>query len=113
MTAIAWAVIVFCVFIAGGGIYDLLDDPITLFPGAGGGWLAVHPYMGEQTLNESLVGMILTFFTFAGLLVSYRSTKIAYDRRRANMMLLLGISLILMGLAGSHYLIILKRTAGR
>lgn len=112
-TAIAWAAIVFCVFIAGGGIYDLLDDPITLFPGAGGGWLAIHPYTGEQTLNESLVSMILTFFTFAGLLVSYRSTKVAYDRRKANMMLLLGIALVLMGLAGSHFLLILKRTAGR
>lgn len=112
MTLVAWVVVVFSAFIAGGGIYDLLDDPITLFPSAGGGWLAVHPYMGEQTLNESLVAMILTFFTFVGMLVSYRSTKIAYDRRRANMMLVLGISLVLMGLAGSHYLMILKRTGG-
>jgi len=103
----------FCIFIAGGGIYDLLDDPITLFPGSGGGWIAVHPYMGEQTLNESIVSMVLAFSTFTGLLVAHRSTKVAYDRKKANTMLLLGVSLILMGLAGSHYLMILKRTAGR
>ncbi len=103
----------FTAFLAGGGIYDMIDNPPTIFPGPQGGWITVHPYPGEQTLNESLVSMVLTLLMFGGMLVSYRSTKIVYDSKRANQMLILGIALILMGLAGSHYLLILKRTAGR
>lgn len=113
MTLIAWAVVLFTAFIAGGGIYDLLDDPLTIVPGPQGGWIAIHPYPGEQTLNESLVSMVLTVFMFGGMLIAYRSTQVTYDSKRANTMLIVGIALILMGLAGSHYLLILKRTVGR
>lgn len=114
MTLVAWAAVLFCVFIAGGGVYDLIDNP---------GSMVVNPWTGrfssidwrsgEQTLNESLVSMALTMFMFAGLLVAYRSTQIVYDQKRANMMLVLGVTLILLGLAGSHYLFILRRTVGR
>jgi uncharacterized membrane protein (DUF373 family) len=47
-----------------------------------------------------------------GLIVSYRSTRVSGDIKKANYMLILGIALIIMGLAGSHYLLILKRTVG-
>ena len=112
MTLIAWAAVLFFAFAAGGGIYDLLDNPISIWPGAGG-WIAVHPYMAEQTLNESLVSMILTVFMFSGVLVAYKSTQVVYDSKKANTMLLIGIALVLMGLAGSHYLLILKRLAAQ
>lgn len=104
--------ILFTAFIAGGGIYDLLDNPPSLYP-LGNRWVAVHPFQGEQTINESIVSMVLTLFTVGGLIVSYRSAKITNDSRQANMMLIIGIALILLGLAGSHYLLILKRTVGR
>jgi hypothetical protein len=48
-----------------------------------------------------------------GLIVSYKSAKVTNDSKRANTMLVIGIALILMGLAGSHYLLILKRSIGR
>ena len=111
MTAIAWIIVVFVSFIAGGGIYDILDNPLTILPGPSGRWISVHPYMSEQTLNESIVSMLLTFSMFAGVYMSYRSTKVAYDQKKANMMLILGIALTLIGLAGSQYLIVLKRMA--
>jgi hypothetical protein len=104
--------ILFTAFIAGGGIYDLLDNPPSLYP-VGNRWVAVHPFQGEQTINESIVSMTLTLFMVGGLIISYRSAKVTNDSRRANTMLIIGISLILMGLAGSHYLLILKRTIGR
>jgi hypothetical protein len=107
---IAWAIILLTVFIAGGGMYDILDNPPVLFPGPQGGWVAVHPYMSEQTLNESLVSMILTFFMFGGMLAAYKSSQVTYDAKRANTMLILGITLILLGFVGSHYLLILKRS---
>lgn len=113
MTLLIWAVVIFSAFMAGGGIYDLLDNPLSIVPGPGGGWIVVHPYAGEQTLNESLVSMILMGFMFAGMLSSYLSTKVPYDQKRANTMLIIGIALILLGLSGSHWLLILKRTVGR
>ena len=104
--------ILFTAFIAGGGIYDLLDNPPSLYP-SGNRWVAVHPFQGGQTINESIVGMILTLFMVGGLIVSYKSAKISNDSRKASSMLAIGIALILMGLAGSHYLLILKSTIGR
>ena len=106
------SIVLFTAFIAGGGIYDLLDNPITILPGPKG-WISIHPYMSEQTLNESILSMIFTILVFAGLLSSYRSTQVAYDPKRATTMLILGIALILLGLSGSHYLLILKRMAAR
>ncbi|MGD2200044.1 MAG: hypothetical protein PVJ38_00255 [Candidatus Bathyarchaeota archaeon] len=105
--------VVFTAFIAGGGIYDILDNPPSIVPGPGGSWIAIHPLIGEQTINESIVSMILTFFMVGGLLVSYRSTKVTNNPRKANTMLVIGIALILLGLAGNHYLLILKKTVGR
>jgi len=102
------AVVLFSIFIVGGGIYDVLTNPPAIRRW-GTGWTAIEPFSDEQTLSESLVSMILAGLTFAGLLVSYRSTQVAYDRRKANTMLLGGIALIVLGLAGSYYLIFLKR----
>ncbi len=107
------AFVIFCVFIAGGGIYDLLDDPLSIVPGPGGTWLAIHPYMGEQTLNESVVAMFLNGCTFGGLLIAYKSSQETRDSKKANYMLVIGLILVLIGLAGSHYLLNLKKAAGR
>ncbi len=103
---IAVAVVLFSIFIAGGGIYDILEKPPAIL-GSGSEWTAVAP-SGYQTLSESVVSMFLTGMTFLGLLVSHRSTQVAYDRKKANTMLLMGISLIVLGLAGSYYVILLK-----
>jgi len=108
LTLITVSLVLFTAFIVGGGIYDLLDNPPALLPGPKG-WVAVHPYMSEQTLNESILSMIFTLLIFVGMFTAYRSTQIAYDSKRATTMLILGIALILLGLSGSHYLLILKR----
>jgi hypothetical protein len=113
VTVISILMILFTAFIAGGGIYDLLDNPLSIIPLGGGRYSMVHYLAGEQTINESVVSMVLTLFMVGGLVVSYRSTKVTNDRRKANTMLIIGIALILMGLAGSHYLLILRRTVGQ
>ncbi|MBQ03426.1 hypothetical protein CL673_01765 [Candidatus Bathyarchaeota archaeon] len=104
--------ILFTAFIAGGGIYDLLDNPPSLYP-SGNRWVAVHPFQSDQTINESIVSMLLTLFMVGGLIIAYKSTKVSNDSRKANSMVVIGITLILMGLAGSHYLLLLKSTIGR
>jgi len=92
----------------GGGIYDLLDGPPTILRGPQG-YIAVRGSVQDQTLMESVLVMFLTVLVFAGFFVSYRSTQIIYDSRRATTMLILGISLILLGLSGGYYLLALKR----
>lgn len=101
------SVVLFTVFIVGGGIYDLLDNPLAIVAGPQG-WISIHPLLSEQTLNESILSMILNILIFTGLFTSYRSTQIVYDSKRATTMLVLGIALILLGLSGSYYLVRIK-----
>lgn len=109
MRLIAIAAVIFCIFIIGGGIYDLLENPPSILPGPGGSWIAIHPYMGEQTLNESFVNMVLNALTFVGMILALKSTQIVYDSKRANTMLIISLALILLGSAGNHFLMVLKR----
>ncbi len=101
------SIVFFTVFIVGGGIYDLLDNPLVIVSGSQG-WISVHPYSGEQTINESILSMLFNFLIFIGLFASYRSTQVTYDSKRATTMLVMGIAFILLGLSGSHYLLRIK-----
>lgn len=102
-------VIAFIIFIVGGGIYDLINRPPSMFP-TQQGWVGVNPYMSEQTINESIFAMLATSSILGGLLLAYKGTFVMYDRQKANMMLIAGISLILLGLSGNYYLLFLKRS---
>jgi len=105
---VAVSLVLFTAFIVGGGVYDLLDHPPPI-RGRQGGIITVFGVQSEQTLLESLVSMVFSVLIFLGLFISYGSTQIIYDSKRATTTLILGIALILMGLAGSHYLLTLKR----
>jgi hypothetical protein len=109
MKFVAIAAVIFCIFLIGGGIYDLLENPPSILPGPGDSWIAIHPYMGEQTLNESFVNMVLNSLTFVGMVLALKSTQIVYDSKRANTMLIISLVLILLGSAGNHFLMVLKR----
>jgi len=100
--------IIFATFIMGGGIYDLLEKPLSILPGPGGGWIAVHPQMHEQTVNESFLSMVFYLFIFSGFIFSYRSSQIRYDIRRSRMTFIIGIAILVVGILGNHYLLFLK-----
>lgn len=53
--------------------------------------------------------MITYTMMFAGMLIAYRSTRVAYDRRRANFMLIVGIGLVLAGYSGNWIILFMKR----
>ncbi|HDI52733.1 MAG TPA: hypothetical protein ENF89_01135 [Candidatus Bathyarchaeota archaeon] len=107
--AAAIVIALFASFILGGGIYDIVDNPPSIIPGPGG-WIAIHPYMSEQTLNESLLAMLFYFLSFLGLYLGYQASRVSYDRRRAATYLFLGIGLILLSISGLYYLYFLKRS---
>lgn len=102
------AIALFSAFILGGGLYDIVDNPPAIVPGPKG-WIAIHPMMSEQTLNESLLTMILYLLSFAGLSLGYQASRVSYDRRRATTYFILGIGLVLLSLSGSYYLYFLKK----
>jgi predicted neutral ceramidase superfamily lipid hydrolase len=82
------------IFLLGGGVYDILEQPaFAIF--IQGRIYPVYPYsLSEQFLGESVFVMILYGLGTAGLLVTYQSTKYAYRPRQAFMFLLMGLLLI-------------------
>jgi hypothetical protein len=83
-------------FLLGGGIYDVLIQPIVAIVASGGRIISFYPYgITEQLLLESVIIMVFYAMGFAGFLIAYRSTKYAYNPRQAYRFLLVGAVLIL------------------
>jgi len=91
---IAAIVTAFSLFLLAGGVYDILEQPLTVIPW-GRGVLFFYPDLHGQILPESVGVMIAYAIGVAGILLMYQSTKYAYKPRQAFMMLLSGIVLIL------------------
>jgi hypothetical protein len=82
------------ILLLGGGVYDIIENPPTLFPGQTS-WLFYYPSLHDQTITGSLIVMIVYTIGFAGLLLTYQSTKYAYRPRQAYILLLTGLPIIL------------------
>ena len=83
-------------FLLGGGIYDVLIQPIVAIVASGGRIISFYPYgITEQLLLESVIIMVFYAMGFAGFLIAYRSTKYAYSPRQAYRFLLVGCVLLL------------------
>lgn len=87
---LAIVAIVAAIFLLGGGVYDILEKPLLVFPWYGR-WIFFYPYsIHEQILIESLGVMAAYSIGIAGLLLIYQSTKYAYKPRQAFILLLIG-----------------------
>jgi hypothetical protein len=80
------------VFFLAGGIYDLLEKPVSLLPRASQqGWTFIYPGgLGGQTLNESILSALLYVIGLGGLYMLFRSTRFAYRPRNAYILLIIG-----------------------
>jgi hypothetical protein len=86
------------VFLLGGGIYDILEQPIIAFVGEGGRVILYYPQaLNEQLLGESIASMVLYSLGIIGLILMYQSTKYVYSPRNAFTTLLIGLILLLIG----------------
>jgi hypothetical protein len=101
-------IIVFIIFVSAGGVYDILNNAPAITINQKTGEMSSVADMNGQTLMESIFSMIMITFMFAGLFAAKRSMGVAYDRRKANTMLMLGVALILFGISGSFYILLLK-----
>jgi hypothetical protein len=91
------------IFLLGGGIYDILEQPIVAFI-SGGRIIPFFPQaLNEQLLGESVASMVLYSLGVVGLLLVYQSTKYAYSPREGFTMLLIGVLLFLVSWAIVSY----------
>jgi hypothetical protein len=98
------------IFLLGGGIYDLLEQPLLGIP-MGTKILFFYPgTLSEQTILDSMFAMISYLFGVVGILVMYQSTKYAYRPRQAFMMLLVGAMFFLIAYFLMENLIYAKLT---
>jgi hypothetical protein len=102
-------VIGFLGFVFAGGIYDILEHPISLLPTSTGGYsVLIKGTLGQQTLNESLIAAFLYVLGLTGLYMLLRSTRYAYRPRNAYLLLILGTLVVLMVVFYSNSLIVSK-----
>ena len=102
------AIVLFVIFVIGGGVFDIVEKPPAIVSTQSGGSTSISPYSDYQTLNESFVSMVLFGISFLGLVLVYRSTRVLYDRSKANLQLVMGTGLALVGIAGFYILWYLK-----
>jgi hypothetical protein len=89
------AAIGFAVFLFGGGLYDIIMQPLPAVY-YGGRFLFLYPQLSEQFIGDSIVAMTVYALGIIGLLSVYQSTKYVYKPRQAYMMMIIGIVLLLL-----------------
>jgi len=83
------------IFLLGGGIFDILQQPLLGIP-IGRRVLYFYPgTVHDQAVLESFMVMISYFIGVFGILLMYQSTKYAYKPRQAFILLLVGAMFIL------------------
>ena len=101
--------LMFSIFILGGGIYNIMEKPFAIIPGPSRSWTFYVPYdINRQTLNESILAMLLFLMGIAGYFTYYLSTRYVYSPRRAWIIALIGISVLVIAFVGSQYSLDLK-----
>jgi len=88
-------VLAFVGFVLAGGIYDILEHPISLLPTSTGYSVLISGTLGQQTLNESLIAAFLYMLGLGGLYMLLRSTRYAYRPRNAYLLLIIGTITVL------------------
>ena len=108
---VALIVVAFSIFLLGGGVYDILEQPMVAIPVSQTRILFFYPYsVHEQSVLESLYVMMSYGLGVAGVIVMYQSTKYASKPRQAFIMLLSGAVLILLAYFYIENLIFSKLT---
>ncbi|MEM2122723.1 MAG: hypothetical protein QXE79_03710 [Candidatus Bathyarchaeia archaeon] len=101
----------FTIFLAAGGLYDLVENPLSLIPKSGGGWTFIYTgSINLQTVSESLVAGISYALGVAGFYLIYRSTRMLYKPRQAYILILVGLTIAVIALAYATILLNTKLT---
>ncbi len=104
---IAFFLVVVTIFILGGGIYDIMEKPISVLPTPSSP-IFYYQGIGDQTLNESMIFILLLIIGVSGGYLSFRSTRHAYRPREAKMFLAIGIVMMIVTFIGCEVILAWK-----
>lgn len=104
---VAFLLIVVAIFTLGGGVYDLMERPIFVFPSPSNP-IFYYPGMTDQTLNESMIFILFLIIGISGGYLSFRSTRHAYRPREARMLLAIGITMMMVAFIGCEIVLMWK-----
>ncbi len=105
------AVIGVAVFLLGGGLYDIINQPLPAVY-FNSRFYFLYPQLSEQFVFDTVVSVILYIIGFAGLLTIYQSSRNAYNPRQAYMSLAIGVTLVFLAYLFLEYFIHLKVIGG-
>ncbi|MBS7656694.1 MAG: hypothetical protein QXI71_01440 [Candidatus Bathyarchaeia archaeon] len=84
------------IFLLGGGVYDVLMNPVAAIPLGSGRFLAFIPYqIHDQLLIGSIAIMILYALGATGFLLIYRGTRRVHNPRQVSFFIGIGVALVL------------------
>jgi len=106
--------VVIAIFLLSGGIYNYVEfnaGELQFTTNYGGQWVFYYPYnVSEQFLGESSLSIMFYAIGLVGCYIAFQSTRYAYRRRQAWILLSLGITMILIAYFGFERLLTLKMT---
>lgn len=88
------------IFILGGGVYDIMEQPLAVLPTPGNP--GYYPDIARQFLTESISFIFFLIIGISGGYIAFRSTRYAYRPREAQMFLAIGIIMLFMAIIGSE-----------
>jgi len=106
-TLITFVLVVVAIFILGGGVYDIMETPISVLPTPSN---PVWYFQGmtAQTLNESFIFILFLIIGISGGYLAFRSTRRAYRPREARLFLAIGVAMMVVAFIGSEVIITWK-----
>ena len=88
--------LLFILFVFGGGIWDIVNSPSLRAMGgtSSGGPLLIYPGLDYQFILEGVVASIFILIGFAGVLITYQSTRHVYRQSYSKLLLVAGLAMI-------------------
>jgi len=89
-------VMAYAIFLFGGGLYTLINNPVASYYTSSGGFMFLYPDISSQFGADTIIAVTLYAMGFFGLLTIYQSAKNVSKPRQAYMMMVVGITLLLL-----------------
>jgi hypothetical protein len=84
----------YAIFLFGGGLFTLINNPAPAYPLENGRILFLYPDISNQFGADTFISVILYSLGFFGVLSIYQSTKSANKPKQAYMLLIVGVALL-------------------
>ena len=97
---ISLSIVALSIFILGGGVYDIMEQPLAVLPTPGNP--GYYPDITHQFLTESIAFIFFLIIGISGGYISFRSIRSSYRSREAKMFLVIGVLMLFTAVIGSE-----------